>query len=429
MRRMERTIVVVAFAAFIVAVVTPAVAAAEKLWVSPSATVTGNGKSCTEPGFNAIQGAITKASSGATIQVCSGTYTEQLTITQSVSLKAAGTPVVKLPAAPAKSTTTCASALTSGSPTPTTEAAQNEVEVCGAVTVKISGLAIDAAWPEGTCNDDLYGIFVGGGGNLSLSNSRILAAGAQPINGCQGGIGIEIGSGRTSPAQTGTATLANVLVEGYQKNGINVIASGSKATLKSVTVKGAGPTNQIAQNGIEIGEGAEASVSKSSSSDNVYSPKTAASTGMIIFESSVGPAVTNSTFENNDVGIYYTESGTATLTVTSSKFLNSTYEGVFFEEGNVALSKDTFNGGESGIGLYQHEGETSGPKGTGNKLTIENMSSYAVHGYSDNAVGDPPASVFKISNSKISNNPAGASVQHSVFSESNTLEIVTEKDT
>jgi hypothetical protein len=426
---MRRIIVVAAFAAFIVAVVTPAVAAAEKLWVSPSATVTGNGKSCTEPGFNAIQGAITKAGSGATIEVCSGTYTEQLTITNSVSLKAAGTPVVKLPALPASSTTTCAKALTHGPPgEEVTEAAQNEVEICGAVTVKISGVAINAAWPEGTCNDDLYGVFVGGGGTLSLSNSRILAAGAQPINGCQGGIGIEIGSGRTSPPQTGTATLSNVLVEGYQKNGINVIASGSKATLKKVTVKGAGPTSVIAQNGIEIGEGAEASVSKSSSSGNVYSPKTVASTGMLIFESSVGPTVTNSTFANNDVGLYYTESGTATLTVTNSKFLNSTYEGVFFEEGNAVLNKDTFNGGESGIGLYQHSGEISGPTGSGSQDKIENMSSYAVIGYSDKAGGDPPGK-FTISNSKISNNPPGASVQHSVFSQSDTLEIVTEKDT
>ena len=145
--------------------------------------------------------------------------------------------------------------------------------------MKISGLAIEAAWPAGTCDDDLYGVYVGGGASLSLSNSRILAAGAQPINGCQGGIGIEVGTGRTTPAETGTVTLTNDLVEGFQKNGINIIASGSKATLKKVTVKGAGPTSVIAQNGIEIGEGAEATITKSSSSDNIYSPQTVVSTG------------------------------------------------------------------------------------------------------------------------------------------------------
>ena len=413
----------VVIAAFLTVVAAPAVASAASLWVSPSATIAGNGKGCTEPGFNSIQTAINKATASDTIKVCSGTYSEQLTITKSVGIKASGTPVLKLPAAPVNSTSACGAALATASHT-----AQDGIDVCGAITVKISGLAIEAAWPTGTCNDDLYGVYVGGSANLSLSNSRILAAGAQPINGCQGGIGIEVGTGRTTPAETGTVALKNDLVEGYQKNGINIISSGSKATLKRVTVKGAGPTNVIAQNGIEIGEGAEATVTKSSSSDNVYTPQTVVSTGMIIFEESVGPKITNSTFENDDVGIYYTESGTATLTVTGSKFVGDTFDGVFFEEGDVVLNKDTFNGGEDGIGLYQNSGETSGPTGTGTGDKIENMSSYAVIGFSDNEPGDPPGS-FKITSSKISNNPPGASVQHSVFSESNSLEIITEKDT
>ena len=401
----------------------PALASATSLWVSPSPTVTGNGKSCTEPGFNSIQDAINTASTGNTIKVCSGTYSEQLTFTKSVSLKPAGTPVVKLPAVPANSTSACGTALSTAGHT-----AQDAVELCGAVTVKVSGLAIEAAWPAGTCNDDLYGIYVGGGATLSLSNSRILAAGAQPINGCQGGVGIEVGTGRTTPAETGTATLTNDLVEGFQKNGINVIASGSKATLKKVTVKGAGPTNVIAQNGIEIGEGAEATITKSSSSDNIYTPQTVVSTGMIVFGSSVGPQVTSSTFENDDVGIFYYESGTATLTVTSSKFLGDTFDGVFFEEGHTVLNKDTFDGGEDGIGMYQSSGETSGPTGTGTGDKIEGMSSYGVAGFSDKEPIDAPG-LFKISNSQISDNPLGANVQHSVFSESNSLEIVTEKDT
>ncbi len=413
------TVIVATMAVFAV----PAVASAASLWVSPSPTVTGNGTSCTEPGYNSIQGAINKAGASDTVRVCSGTYSEQLTITKSASLKSAGTPLLKLPASPVNSTSACGAALAAAGHT-----AQDGVDVCGGVTVKISGLAIEAAWPANTCDDDLYGVYVGGGASLSLSNSRILAAGAQPINGCQGGIGIEVGTGRTTPVETGTVTLTNDLVEGFQKNGINIISSGSKATLKKVTVKGAGPTSVIAQNGIEIGEGAEATITKSSSSDNIYTPQTVVSTGMIVFESAVGPKIASSTFESDDVGIYYTESGTATLTATGSKFLSDTFDGVFFEEGNVALSKDTFDGGEDGIGMYQSSGETHGPTGTGTDDKIKDMSSYAVAGFSDKGAGDPPG-LFKISSSQISNNPLGASVQHSVFSESNTLEIATEKDT
>ena len=416
--RMALTVITI----LVAVVAVPAVASASSLWVSPSATVAGNGKGCTEPAFNSIQAAINTAGAGDTIKVCSGTYSEQLTITKSVSLTASGTPVVKLPAVPVNSTSACGAALAAAGHT-----AQDAVDICGNVAVKVSGLAFDAAWPTGTCSNDLYGIYVGAGANLSLSSSRILAAGAQPINGCQGGIGIEVGTGRTTPAETGAVTLKNDLIEGYQKNGINILAKGSKGTLKKVTVKGAGPTNVIAQNGIEIGEGAEATVSKSSSSDNIYTPQTVVSTGMIVFESTVGPSVSHSAFENDDVGIYYTESGTATLSVTGSKFVANTFDGVFFEEGNTVLNKDTFNGGEDAIGMDQNSGETSGPTGTGTSDKIENMSSYAVIGFSDKVAGDPVGS-FKITNSKISNNPAGASVQHSVFSESNSLEIITEKD-
>lgn len=403
---------------------TPAAASAASLWVSPSPTIAGHGKGCTEPGYNSIQTAINQAAASDKIKVCSGTYSEQLTITKSVSLKAAGTPVIKLPASPVNSTSTCGAAMEAAGHT-----SQDGIDICGNVTVKASGLAIEAAWPEGTCDDDLYGVFVGGGASILLSNSRILAAGAKPINGCQGGIGIEIGTTRPTPALTGSASLTNVLIEGYQKNGINIIGSGSKATLKKVTVNGAGPTNVIAQNGIEIARGAEATISKSSSSGNVYSPQTVVSTGLLAFEESAVPTtIVGSTFEKDDVGVYYTESGTQTLSATSSKFVSDTFDGVFFEEGKVVLNKDTFDGGEDGIGMFQSSGETSGPTGTGNSDKIENMSSYAVAGFSDNQVGDPHGS-FTITNSKISNNPPGASVQHSVFSESNSLEIITEKDT
>lgn len=48
------------------------------LWVS-SATV-GTNTSCTSPGYNTIQAAVSAAKSGATIEVCPGTYEEQVQI-------------------------------------------------------------------------------------------------------------------------------------------------------------------------------------------------------------------------------------------------------------------------------------------------------------------------------------------------------------
>src|SRR5215472_6620025 len=76
------------------------------LWVSSAPTVAGNGTSCNSPGFNAIQAAIVAAPSGATIEVCAGTYVEQLTIEKSLTILGTGGSVtIQLPATPAHSVT------------------------------------------------------------------------------------------------------------------------------------------------------------------------------------------------------------------------------------------------------------------------------------------------------------------------------------
>ena len=59
-----------------------------------------------------------------------------------------------------------------------------------------------------------YGILVGGGDTLVMSNSAVVAGGAVPINGCQGGIGIQVGMAWTTPVERGHLTLTNVTVCG-----------------------------------------------------------------------------------------------------------------------------------------------------------------------------------------------------------------------
>ena len=111
MQRLKRTtITLVAAAGMAVAssfVVAPAAFAGPvALWVSPH-TISSPGNSCTHPGFNSIQSAITGAPSGATINVCAGTYAQQLTITKALTLVGQGVVTVALPASVANSTTSC----------------------------------------------------------------------------------------------------------------------------------------------------------------------------------------------------------------------------------------------------------------------------------------------------------------------------------
>jgi hypothetical protein len=210
-------------------------AGSSTFWVNNGVpTVAGHGSSCSAPGYSTIQAAVTAAEavvSTGTVNVCPGTYVEQVQVTANISLTIkpafpnAGV-VLQLPATPANSTTSCDTAPGTGSYQPD----QDGFVVCGtsATWVHVSGITFDEAWPAGTCDDSLYGILVGGGSTLKLTGSTIVAAGAIPINGCQGGIGIQVGMAWTTPNEAGHAIISNDTISGYQKNGVTVDGTGSR---------------------------------------------------------------------------------------------------------------------------------------------------------------------------------------------------------
>jgi hypothetical protein len=306
MRFKQGMAVLTAAAAAMAAV--PAAASAGSLWVAHAPTVKGSGKSCTNPGYNTIQAAIEEDTSGAKIEVCAGTYVEQLQITKALSIVAAGSVTVQLPATPADSTTECDKASLKGLEEHDygDQPNQDLVSICGAGTISITGLTFAGNWPAGTCDDSLYGILVGGGADLKLADSTIAGAGADPINGCQGGVGIQIGMAWTNPVEVGTATLTNDTISGYQKNGITVDGAGSKATITSTTVTGAGETTVTAQNGIQVSNGAQAKISESTIEGNEYNPSYEA-TGVLFYGAAAGSSVTKSIIDDNDYGVYYVD--------------------------------------------------------------------------------------------------------------------------
>jgi hypothetical protein len=75
-----------------------------------------------------------------------------------------------------------------------------------------------------------------------------------------------------------------VSVTRYQKNGITVNGAGSTARITNTTVTGRGATGVIAQNGIQVSRGAQATVSTSTIRDNSYTPKGVIACGLLIFE-------------------------------------------------------------------------------------------------------------------------------------------------
>jgi hypothetical protein len=380
------------------------------LWVSTSTTVSGNGTSCSDPGYNSIQSAINAAPSGATINVCSGTYTEQLQITSSVIIDGMGNVVVQLPSTPADSTTACDKAKGTGSFQPD----QDGIAVCGNVTVTLDNIVVNAAWSNSVCDDSLYGVLVGGGAILNFTDSSVTAAGAYPLNGCQGGIGIEAGMSWTQPNEVGHLTMTDSWISGYQKNGVVVDGAKSTATISNSTVTGAGPTAQIAQNGIQVSDGAQANISYTTVSGNECDDTVCGSNGLndtqsagiLFYAATSGSTVTNSTLSYNDMGLYYVANTKANqptkpqVTASDDSFVDNRYEGAVLDQGIANLTDSSFSRGDVGIEVIQYAGQSFGSNSEASYDTFSDISNATIDVLSDRASSDP-AGTFTVTHSQI----------------------------
>jgi hypothetical protein len=232
--------------------------------------------------------------------------------------------------------------------------------------------------------------------------------------------------------------LNDVTVDQYQKNGITVDGTGSTAKITETTVT-TSPTDQLAQNGIQISNGAQAKITNSTitgdecndpapicSSDSLSS---AQSTGVMFYGAAPGTSVTHSSISDSDIGVYSFDTAavaptTANATVSNDTLDNDRYEAVALDQGYTKVTDDTISGGNVGIQVLQYGGTygqgyvvTAVAKGD----TISGMTVAAAQVYSDDAAAGPGgdfAGSLSISDSKISGNPG--SITSSVLDNSPT---------
>ena len=132
--------------------------------------------------------------------------------------------------------------------------ARSILTIGGGADVEVSGFTFRGPVPEITA-----GIFVRDGANANIHDNKVIdARESVTISGNQRGIGIFVG--RALFGTTGTATITNNTITGYQKGGIVVDGAGSQATITGNTVVGEGPTVALAQNGIQVSNGAGGTV-------------------------------------------------------------------------------------------------------------------------------------------------------------------------
>jgi hypothetical protein len=326
---------------------------------------------------------------------------------------------VQLPVTPADATTTCDVQMASGNPGTPPEQDQDGISVCGEVTVSLTGLTVNAAWAAGTCYDALYGIMVAGGATLNFDQSQIVAAGAVPLNGCQGGVGIEVGDSVSTPPQVGHLVLRDSTVEGYQKNGITVDGAGSTADISGGTVTGIGATTQIAQNGVQVSDGASAHIDHSSiSGDECSYPSVCGpdgltqtqSAGVLIYETDAPVTLTGSDFAGNDIGVYYLADTASkaptrpTAVISGDRFDGDRYEALQLDQGSALVQDCYLTGGNVGVQAIQYASQTFGINSVVTGAVIRDMSVATVQVLSDQAAGDQPG-LLLVTGSQIRTGP------------------------
>jgi hypothetical protein len=277
----------------------PADAAPSVLFVNAAGgTDTGTCASSTAP-CATISYALTQAAVGATIFVANGTYPEQLTITQSVSI--VGATVFNTLIRPS-------TLPLSDSDTDSATPQKYIVDIApGTTGVHLKNLTIQGSGASSTftsCADNYVGVYVH---DASAHLGRVRVTGVQlpaGLSGCKDGTAVYVASGS---GNTSTVDMLDMGVSSYQQNGIACDDSGTTCTIETSKVTGSGPTGSISQNGIQF-FGSSGEISNVRVLSNTFTGGGAGNeaTGVRLLNAGT-VTVKDSLSKANDIGIYAAE--------------------------------------------------------------------------------------------------------------------------
>jgi Right handed beta helix region len=258
------------------------------------------------PGYPTIQSAVMSAVAGDTINVCPGTYPEQVVVET-----------------PAKSNITLRSVV----PLAARIQAHPGMEVVHGDLVRIDqgarNVAIRSFTIAGPLPDTLFcapqlrsGVRVKGGASAVITNNHITEMrSANPLlRGCQNGFGVAVGRTFDAPVpmQVGQAILLGNRIDKYQKGGVYGDNAGTHVTLRENEIVGIGPTDVVAQNGVQISRRATADIRDNWVSDHAYFPPVlpcvpfatcVTATGILLFDLPGGVTVEENKLRRNQDGV------------------------------------------------------------------------------------------------------------------------------
>lgn len=289
------------------------------LYVSSSGQSSSNDRGCSSAGYSTVQSAVNAATNGDTVYLCGGQYAEQVFVGKSITLtgdKGSGLTAVGTTFS-TDPTGYPAVFMTDGLRVP------QALLVTTSNNVTVQGLSLSGP-VSGTsgCGSDEYGVLaLSGSVNLRNDTLANIADANTSLYGCQMGVAVQVGKlywdGATKVNLSAHASIANVTITGYQKNGIAVDNTGSSADITNTTIVGGGAGTPfgsiIAQNGVEIVRGATGTVTDSTIASNAYSGAgEATAAGVLVYGGYAygqdspnvdAVKVTNNKFVNNDVAV------------------------------------------------------------------------------------------------------------------------------
>jgi len=267
-------------------------------------TVDDDLKQCPDADFTSIQAAVNAAAPGDRIEVCPGTYQEQVTIP-------IGKDNLKL--------------VSEKHWKATIQAPATLVGLKAIVEVDAKNVLIDGFTIAGPSQNVQVGVLIDQGGSARVRDNHITDIRHQPLDGVQEVIAVYV--------RHGTGTIVENLIDDYQKGGVLVANADSFAEVAFNTVRGVGPTGVIAQNGIQVSNGATADVHNNSVSDNLYTGADSAAGGIILVDSGPSTKVRNNDVTRNDKGIAL--SGAINAIVTGNSVSRSTEDGISLLDGTT----------------------------------------------------------------------------------------------
>ena len=318
-----------------------------------------------------ISHAVSEApTTGATIHVGAGTFTQPLSITHSLNI--VGTVQNGVRVTVINPTTTVADTDSNYGITPPTLPTPIGalVDVTNGAVVDLSNLNVNGSGASsgiGGCGPTFVGVYYH---DASGSVSDVTIRGvelSQTLFGCQSGLAAYVATDASSPNPS-NVTFSAVVVKAYQKNGITCNFPQTSCTVSGATVTGSGPNGQIAQNGVQIAFGASGSVTGSTITANSYTGGGAQNqaTGILVYDTGATSVIGN-TLSANDVDIFAGADSGAVA-------------GAWQVEGNTTSgATDNVPSGTSGNGEGNQYGDgiqLSGATSSTNPLTVtENTSS------------------------------------------------------